>query len=72
MPTRDDRDAIFEEAKASFEAAKLEFEALERVVKKTVHEGRALTGDIVLKEQSARARLFLARVRLSKVQPLGP
>lgn len=69
MSTReeqDHRDVLFEEARAIFESSRVEFEALQKAVRKTVDEGRVLTGDLLREEEKARKRLFLARVRLAK------
>lgn len=69
MPTRHERkkrDALFEEARATFEASKAEFEALQKTVRKSMVEGRALSSEILREEKRARDKLFLARVRLSK------
>jgi hypothetical protein len=63
---RERRDALFEEARAIFEASKAEFEALQKAVKKTMAEGRALSGEILREQKRARDKLFLARVRLAK------
>jgi hypothetical protein len=66
---RDERDALYEEAKATFESARADFERLLDTVSRAIAEGRVLTEDDLRSEERARARLFLARVRLSKREP---
>ena len=74
MPTRKEFDAatvLHDEAVAMYEAAKAEFEALHRAIRTTIDRGESPTAIERSEEQSARARLFVARVRLSRRQNLG-
>jgi hypothetical protein len=68
-PYRDERDALYEEAKAIFDSAKAEFEAIQQTIRITLDRGRSITANDLLEEERLRARLFMARVRLSKREP---
>jgi hypothetical protein len=71
MPTREEFDqssALFEEAVALYEAAKAEFEAIEQLIQRTVRNGRAPSNEELIAEERARAKLYLARLRLTDRQ----
>jgi hypothetical protein len=71
MPSRDKFDearALFEEAVAMYEAAKEEFEALQTTIRHALSNGRTPSAEQLSEEECARARLFLAGVRLSRRQ----
>jgi hypothetical protein len=67
LPTRKEPDAT---KLALYEAAKAELEELQKVIRQR-QQRRLPTGPEILKEQSARAKVFLARVRLSGRPPDG-
>jgi hypothetical protein len=74
LPTRKELDAaaeLYEEAVALYEAAKVEFEALQKSIEERLRQRTPPTAQELLDEQSARAKLFLARVRLSRRVPPG-
>jgi hypothetical protein len=60
---------LYREAEVAFYTAKAEFERLLETVNKAIAEGRPLTNRELNEEDRARARLFLARVRLSRRRP---
>ena len=69
MPTRKEfnlASELYEEAVATYEAAKAEFEALAKVIQKSLANGRDPSAKELCAEESARAKLFVARVRLSR------
>ncbi len=69
MPTREELDeaqALFDEAVARYEAAKAEFDALEILIQRTLRNGGAPTHRDLIDEERARAKLYLARLRLSE------
>ena len=71
MPTRQEYDvhsALYEEAVAMYEAAKAEFERFEKLIRATVSKNRLPTSTQLSHEESARAKLFQARVRLSELE----
>ena len=69
MPTRKEFDLaseLYEEAVAMYEAAKAEFAALETMIQNTLAMGKAPSAGELSAEEAARAKLFVARVRLSR------
>jgi hypothetical protein len=61
--------ALYEEAVAMHDAAKAEFDAIETLIRDRNRTSRLATGAELLEAQRARAKLFLARVRLSRREP---
>jgi hypothetical protein len=49
-----------------YEAAKADFEALQTTIRETLNACRAPTAAEISEEERGRAKLFVARVRLSK------
>ena len=71
MPTAQEHDphsGLFQEAIAMYEAAKAECERVEKLKWATVANNRAPTPMQLSSVESARAQLFLARVRLSELE----
>ena len=69
MPTQKEFDLaseLYEEAVAMYEAAKAEFAALETMIQNTLAMGKAPSAEELSAEEAARAKLFVARVRLSR------
>jgi hypothetical protein len=69
MPTRKEFDLaseLYEEAVALYEGAKAEFEALETLIRVAIAKGEAPSTEELSAEETARAKLFMARVRLSR------
>jgi len=58
--------ALIAEAAALCEEAQEQFERVHAEVLKSVEEGRALTRALIGQDNRARARLFVARTRLSQ------
>ena len=69
MPSRADFDRLnllIAEAVALCEAAQLELEHLQEQIQESIAKGRAITDSMIAEEQCERARLFVARVSLSR------
>ena len=68
MPTQKEFDLaseLYEEAVAMYEAGKAEFAALQTMIQNTLAMGKARAWRTLV-EEAGRAKLFMARVRLSR------
>jgi len=68
VPTRADFEKLnllIAEAVALCEASQLEFERIHDELRKTIADGRELTGSMVADEDRARHDLFMARMHLA-------